>query len=97
MTCIGRRTEILRSARCFESCGLVCMFGRLLVAENRIGHTIPRRLLLKKLFSLRRALRWAFVLRVPIVSSSLPFPTPMGKPACELLHFSHSIGLVRGS
>src|SRR5438445_10331750 len=50
VTCIGSRTEILRSARCFESCVLVCMVGRHLVSDYRIRFNPYGCLALKKSF-----------------------------------------------
>src|ERR1700719_1114957 len=93
VTCIGKRTEILRSARCLETCMLVGIVGRLLVLQNRFRLMSCERLALKETFH-----RIEYFARCPcFVNPSSQFasvPDSVRKPASELLHFSHSIGLV---
>src|SRR5580765_1957365 len=95
VTCIGRRTAIRRSARCFERCVLVCIFGRLLCCENQVRITHRGFLPFKKLFHCVEY----FAGRPCCVKPSSEFaavPHTVAKPACKLLHFSHSVGLLGG-
>src|SRR5260221_6890576 len=94
VTCIGKRTASLRSVRCFERYVLVAIFGRLLLGENRVRNNLHSHLAFKKPFHCIKHFAGCpcFVNR----SSELAAVShAMRKPACELLHFSHSIGLRR--
>ena len=90
---MGSRTEILRSARCFESCVLVCMVGRHLVSEYRIRFNSYGCLALKKAFHCIKHFggRPCFVNRSSELAS---VSNTVRKPASELFHFSHGIGLI---
>src|SRR5258706_1128275 len=93
VTCIGKRTAIRRSARCFESCVLVCVIGRLLIALNCVRVMPHGQLAFKEFLDCIKHFAGGscFVNR----SSKLAaVANAVGKPASELLHFSHSIGLI---
>jgi hypothetical protein len=91
---MGKRTAMRRSARCFEPCVLVGIIGAFLVSKFRIRLTRCVRLALKKPFHCIEHFtrRPCFVNRSSELAS---ISNTVRKPASELLHFSHSVGLVR--
>src|SRR5205814_262326 len=92
LTCIGRRTEILRSARCFEACVLSVFIGRFLASQFSIRSRSHSRLALKEAFHCIKHFAGCpcFVNRSSELAS---VSNTVRKPASELLHFSHSIRL----
>src|SRR5215510_13097546 len=99
LTCIGNRTEILRSERCLEtsvftSWTMGWVLSRSLPWEGCfLGGSAPACLFKKAFHRFENfAGRSCRVYRSPKLAA---VPDAMGKPACELLHFSHSIWLIR--
>src|SRR5262249_29123402 len=95
VTCMGRRTAILRSARCLESWVLVCMFSRLLHLRNFLRVSPRGRLALEKSFHCIEHFAGG-PCHVNGASKFAAVADSVRKPASELLHFAYGIGLVGG-
>src|SRR5258707_7632971 len=93
VTCIGRRTEILRSARCLETRMLVGVIGRFLAPQNRFRLIIHERPGLKKTFYRIKHFTGCPCF-VNLSSELASVANAVRKPASELLHFSHSVRLI---
>jgi hypothetical protein len=76
-----------------ETCVLVGVIGRFLILENRFRFVPYGCLALKKTFDCLKHFAGCpcFVNRPSELAS---VPNTVRKPASELLHFSHSIGLI---
>src|ERR1700732_2055157 len=98
-TLSGRRTEILRSERCFDTdrpAGTMVRFP-LFGDSDRIGGVPPHaHTVLEKAFdAFEHFTRCSRRVHVPAKLATVP--NAMRKPASELLHFSHSIGQARSA
>src|SRR5882672_4685779 len=97
VTCIGRRTAILRSERCFDAIVLTWTMGRVLSRSFPwvgcfLGGGLPLRSL-KEAFDRFQHFVWR-PCRVYSFAKFAAVPHTVREPACKLLHFSHSIGLI---
>src|SRR5262249_10340355 len=94
VTCIGRRTAILRSVRCFARWVLGCIVRRLLGRHAWVRNGARDGLALEKTFHCIEH----FAGRPCRVNRSSEFaavPHAVREPACELLHFAYGVRLIR--
>src|ERR1700674_1304639 len=94
-TLSGRRTEILRSERCFDTDRSAGTMGSVLVSGDRRAvdpHHHAGTVLEKALHAFQHFTGCSR--RVDVPTKLAAVPNAMRKPAGELLHFSHSIGEV---
>src|SRR5713226_6762172 len=95
-TLSGRRTEILRSERCFDADRSAGTMGWVLIsgdpARAGIDPDDTGTVLEKALHAFQHFTGCSRRVHVPTKLAAVP--NAMRKPASELLHFSHSIGEV---
>src|SRR6266481_567522 len=90
----GRRTEILRSERCFDTDRSAGTMGWVLVSgDRRAVDPHHAGTVLEKAFHAFQHFTGCSR-RVYVPAKLAPVPNAMREPAGELLHFSHSIGQV---